>query len=198
MLIAFEGIEGCGKGTQITLLQSELNFKHERFPRKTNGFGILKEWLYGKIEFNEKVTFFLFLADILDATSHFKENEIWVVDRYLASTAAYEKKGISFNEAKKIIELSHPLKPDLIIWLDISVDESIKRKTYQKSKNNDKLEIYEGKREYLEKVRRNYEKLYNERFLTDNWVKINGERDIELVFNDVLREVKKAVESIQQ
>jgi dTMP kinase len=184
-ILAIEGLDGCGKDTQIRLLK-------EKFPRivvfkyPTLRYTLLKDYLEQKIELAPKAIFLLFLADIAEDQKNLRkalsEKKTIILDRYIFSTIAYEVKGINYERGKQIVEGIRYLKPDMVILLDIDQKTSQTRKGQQK-----KLDRYEGDMEYLEKVRSNFLKLYEEKFLTENWHKIDASRDVKAVHASIMK-----------
>ncbi len=183
-LIVLEGIDGCGKGTQLEMLCKRTDCKVFKYP--TQKFSMLNDYLLKKVQLDQKSLFLLFLADIAneqkDVSGATEKHSIVVLDRYVFSTIAYEKEGISFDEGEKIVEASGMLKPDMVILLDIPVSVSQERKSKQK-----KLDRYEENARYLEKVRQNFLRLHEERFLTPNWHKVDASRDAESVHKDIVK-----------
>jgi len=186
MIICFEGGDGVGKSIQIELLKKELNAELFKYPTKNTPE--LYAYLEKKIEMDEKQLFHLFLKDIMNEQSKIKkaklEKEI-ILDRYIFSTLAYEKKGISYEQGKKIIKKMNFIIPDKVILLDIPVEISQKRKLTQKNPDR-----YESNKIYLEKVRTNFRKLYKEKFLTKNWYLIDGNQSIEEIHQEIMKIIK--------
>ncbi|MFA5076977.1 MAG: dTMP kinase [Candidatus Micrarchaeia archaeon] len=185
MLIVFEGIDGSGKDTQLELLKRGLKFDHFKYPTKK--FGILNDYLEKKIALGSKSLFHLFLADIANEQEAVAKSELAVLDRYVFSTIAYELDGINYANAKKIIEASSFLKPDLVIYLDLTPEISQARKSRQKA-----LDRYEESASYLGGVRANYLKLFKDKFLTDNWRLVDASKGIEEVHTQILATLRGA------
>lgn len=184
MLIVFEGIDGCGKGTQIELLKDKLGESLFVFKYPTNKTPELNEFLEKKKELDQKEVFHLFLKDIMNEQAEVREklkNGLVILDRYVLSTAAYEKDGISGPEAKKIISGMGFLKPDLVILMDMDPKVSQERKRKQKA-----LDRYEADAKYLERVRANFLALAKERFLTPNWHIIDASQSISGVHQQIM------------
>ncbi|MEM4335863.1 MAG: hypothetical protein QXL47_01420 [Candidatus Anstonellales archaeon] len=185
MLIVFEGIDGCGKNTHITLLQGEYDFEVLKFPREK--YSILGDFLRGNVEINRKALFLLFLSDITDGISEIsKINKPVFLDRYFFSTIAYEVDGVEYETAKNIVNSLSLPKPDGVVLLDIPPEISYERKVAQKG-----LDRYERDVEYLRRVRGNFLKLYEEKFYTENWFLIDGNRPIMEVYKDVKEVIEK-------
>lgn len=183
MLVVIEGIDGCGKETQMRLLS---NFPQFKYPTKNNSR--INEYLTKKINIDPKSLFLLFLSDILEEQGKIMEeinqNKIVFLDRYVFSTIAYETGVLGKDNAKKIVSSLNFLIPDKIIYLDILPEEAQKRKKNQKI-----LDRYEENLVYQKSVRGNFLKLYEERYLTSNWHKIDASMSIE----EVHREIAKIV-----
>lgn len=141
MFITFEGIEGSGKSTQRQLLvnyleQQGIPYVVTREPGGTE-FGVhLREVLLSK---DSRITtnrseLFLFAAD---RTEHINQvikpalnDGKWVVcDRYIDSTFAYQYGGRQHpkQDVLDIIRLTQAIEPDITFYLDVSVEEGLKR-----------------------------------------------------------------------
>jgi len=182
-LVVVEGVDGCGKGTQLEMLSKIEGCKIFKYP--TPKFKMLNDYLEKKIQLDPKALFLLFLSDIANEQKEVEEESkktLVILDRYVFSTIAYEKDGIDFEQAKKIVGDIGFLKPDKIILLDIPVSVSQERKSKQKE-----LDRYEENAEYLEKVRQGFLKLHEERFLTPNWHMLDANRDAQSVHEDILK-----------
>jgi len=208
--IALEGIDGCGKSTQIKALAEWLpasglmpdgaQLVVAKEPGGTAFGASLRNMLLtpevGK-EPCPRAELLLYMADraqhvdtvIMPALN----NGHWVLcDRYSMSTVAYQGYGRGWPRYD-IQMLNHyasiGLWPDLILWIDISVDEALKR---TRNKQPDRIEA-EGK-EFLRRVRQGYEE-HNAKMIflgahTSSVVssqrktlcmRINGSKDVELV-----------------
>ena len=139
-----------------------------------------------KISIDSKSLFLLFLADIAQEQEKISKalsaNKLVILDRYVFSTIAYEVNGITYPNGKKIVESVGYLKPDKVILLDVSPQVSQERKRKQKE-----LDRYEEDVAYLGRVRSNFLKLHEERFLTPNWHKIDAGRGIDAVHADIMK-----------
>ena len=106
-LIVIEGLDGCGKETQIRLLREKLpDVVVFKYP--TLRYMLLKDYLEQKIELAPKALFLLFLADIAEDQKNVKkalsEKKIVILDRYVSSTISYEVTGIDYNRCKQVVE----------------------------------------------------------------------------------------------
>lgn len=139
--LTFEGIDGCGKSTQMRLLASELRLRgHEvittREPGGTQFGNRLREVLLdteGQVD--PLAELLLFAADRAQHVRTLirpalESNHIVLSDRYADATSAYQGAGRGFN-ARTInlaIQLATGgLKPDLTLLFDLPVEISLKR-----------------------------------------------------------------------
>jgi dTMP kinase len=137
LLIAFEGIDGTGKSTQIRLLADKLverglGVQTTREP--TNGYygGKIRQ-LYadrGGISLEEELR--LFIADRrehvdLVINPCLEAGIIVLTDRYYYSTAAYQ--GAAGMDPQRILQLNEEFapRPDMVVLIDLPVSESIQR-----------------------------------------------------------------------
>jgi dTMP kinase len=185
MLIVLEGSDGGGKGTQIQLLKARFP-EAVLFKYPTRNYQMLNDYLQKKIFIDSKSLFLLFLADIADEQEKMKkalsENKLVILDRYVFSTIAYEVDGFSHESGKKIVEGVGFVKPDQVILLDVPPEVSQERKRKQKE-----LDRYEEDLAYLGRVRSNFRKLCEERFLTPNWHMIDAMRSVDEIHADIVK-----------
>ncbi len=191
MLIVFEGIDGCGKETQIRLLREKIA-DAVVFKYPTKSFQMLNDYLEKKVELAPKSLFLLFLSDIANEQRRVKaaleEGKTVILDRYVFSTIAYEVNEFLYPQAKKIVEGIGFLKPDMVLLLDITPEVSQERKAKQKA-----LDRYEENVEYLRRVRENFLRLHEEKFLCEDWRKIDGTKSIEEVHGEIVKALGKQI-----
>jgi dTMP kinase len=189
MLIVFEGIDGCGKETQIALLRKAMEEKGRscaviKYP--TRSYQMLNDFLEKKVSIAPKALFLLFLADIAEDQERVRKavegNDLVILDRYVFSTISYEVDSIDYERGKSIVGSVGYVRPDSVILLDIDGKTSQERKSKQKE-----LDRYEEDMAYLDKVRSNFLKLHEERFLTPNWHKVDAMRGIGEVHAELMR-----------
>lgn len=140
MFITFEGIEGSGKTTQITLLEEWLKKQGKtvvvtKEPGGTAlGRHIRNILLDPKTHIEHAMTeAYLFIADRLEHITHVilpekKKGTIILCDRYSDSTYAYQCGGRQLPREK--IDLLHQcvgVEPDLTFLLDLDVNEGLSR-----------------------------------------------------------------------
>jgi len=206
-LIAVEGIDGCGKGTQIKKLREWLSQKtksevggwyepnDESSPiAKTIRAVLSKEFsVSDPFEFQR-----MYVVDraqnIFSLLLHNKEKHDYkVVDRFALSTIAYGM--LTGRPADDFIKLHYDVLgpsmvwPDLTIIIDVSADTAIDRINKRLKEDKRAKETFE-KKKFLENIRQNYLSLANRKDVGTIAV-VNGERPPEEVFEDVKKAVAK-------
>lgn len=153
--ITFEGIDGCGKTTQLRLLAGELRVRGMRVvaTREPGGTPLGQKLRAALLDVKEEVDP---LAELLvfaaDRAQHvrkhllpaLKGNEIVLSDRYADATVAYQGAGRGFDSKliQEIVELATDgLKPDLTLLFDLSVDDAaVRTRRRVASKRTDRLD----------------------------------------------------------
>jgi len=165
MFISLEGSEGAGKSTLIDSLKkffkkNKIEFLFTREPGATKEGQILREILLDKsIEIDPYTETFLLVADRLLHTNKIVipalAKDINVLsDRYIDSTYAYQGagRGISQEYLDQIIEPLNLPMPELTIYLDLPVEEGLKRAKYR-----DELDRFEEEDiKFFERIRSFY------------------------------------------
>lgn len=206
LYIALEGIDGCGKTTQVAQLSEY--FKKQgrkvvttREPRKEGLIGeLVHKVLLGKEKIPTVAIQYLFSAD---RSAHhqelvlpsLKKGKVVITDRCFWSAVVYgilDRTGGRYDKSdadlllitQSILSMYHQFTvPDYSFYLKISVKESIKRLNAKK----DAKEIYE-KEELIEKVHTGYDYL-KDRFLDEITV-VDGEDTIENVTKKIIAKIK--------
>ena len=202
-LITFEGLDGCGKSTQLKKTTEWLN---------TNGFSVLKTCqpggtLIGKQirkillnpeheELKSESELLLYLADRIQ---HLQDSilpakisgKIVLCDRFHDSTVAYQGYGRGLN--LKIIEsiVSHcirPYLPDLTILLNIAPETVAKRLTHrQEILKKDRLDL--EPLSFFKRVAKGFQDLASAE--PNRFVCINGEQEVEVVHQAIIKILKQ-------
>ncbi|MBU2650415.1 MAG: dTMP kinase [Bacteroidetes bacterium] len=206
LFIAFEGIDGCGKSTQLKLLCDALEKKgHKVYPTcepTGSPIGSLIRDIFGhRMEADHRVIAGLFVADrlhhILNKTDgllkKLEEGYTVVCDRYYLSSYAYQGVHMPLDWVIEANSLSAALlKPDLHIFLDISPEISMDR--IQNGRNS--VELYET-RENLQKVRDMYFKAMSRLEDKEVFFVTNGNRNQDDIARDIWSEVLFHLTQIQ-
>ncbi len=167
--ITFEGIDGCGKSTQLRMLTGELRARglDVLTTREPGGTTLGQKLRAALLDVEEQVDP---LAELLvfaaDRAQHVRtvlrpalaENRIVISDRYADATAAYQGHGRGFKPEliQQIIQLATDgLMPDLTLLFDLSVPESaVRTRRRIAAKRTDRLD--REKVEFHERVRDAY------------------------------------------
>ncbi|MBD9223931.1 dTMP kinase [bacterium] len=199
LFITFEGADGCGKTTQIELLNKYLQEKGFKtlVTREPGAKGLgekLREILLNYDgEVSPNCESFLFLADRAQHVDcvikpALKDGVIVLCDRHTDSTVAYQGYGrqLDIAQIKKLNEIAvNGLKPDLTIVFDIDIETSMQRV----GKTKDRMES--AGMDFFNRVRNGYLAIAKEE---PNRVKvINSADTIERIHNQVVELVEKAV-----
>jgi dTMP kinase len=197
--VSFEGIEGCGKTTQIALL-SEYLTKHRipftvtREPGGTAvGEGIRKILLNSEtIHLTAASELLLFYAsrsqNILEKIKPaLDRNEMVICDRYYHASMAYQGygRGIPLDFIQKLTDLvCQPYRPDVTFLLDIEPEVGLARaraRNHGRPENEGRFEAEDL--EFYNKVRDGYLELASE----DERIQIiYADRPIEAVHRHLL------------
>ena len=154
--ITFEGIDGCGKSTQLRMLAGELRVRGlpviaTREPGGTPLGQRLRAALLDVKEEVDPLTELLVFA--ADRAQHVRKhllpalerNQIVLSDRYADATVAYQGAGRGFKPEliEEIVQLATDgLKPDLTLLFDLSVaDAAIRTRKRVQSKRTDRLDV---------------------------------------------------------
>ena len=152
LFITFEGIEGCGKTTQMQLLAAFL---------ETHGHGCVLTREPGGTRLGERVRRYLKQTDetrisplaelFLIATARaqlvseiirpeLEKGKMVICDRFTPSTLAYQGygRGLNTDALREVNDIATDgMSPDLIVLLDIPIEDGLGRK---KSKERDRFE----------------------------------------------------------
>lgn len=155
VFITFEGIDGCGKSTQLRLLASELRVRGVNVvtTREPGGTTLGKRLRTALLDVQEQVDP---LAELLvfaaDRAQHVRTvlrpalaaNKIVMSDRYADATVAYQGSGRGFRPEliQEIVQLAtEGLTPDLTLLFDLSVPESaVRTRRRVAAKHSDRLD----------------------------------------------------------
>jgi dTMP kinase len=167
--ITFEGIDGCGKSTQLRLLASELRVRGLEIltTREPGGTTLGQRLRAALLDVDEQVDP---LAELLvfaaDRAHHVRTlllpgletNQIVLSDRYADATVAYQGAGRGFEPEliQDIVQLATGgLMPDLTLLFDLSVAESaVRTRRRVAGKNTDRLDSEDA--EFHTRVRNAY------------------------------------------
>lgn len=191
LFITFEGMDGCGKSTQLNLLAEYLKEKgHEVIITREPGAKGLGEKLREILlnydgEVSSNCEAFLFLADRAQhidtlVKPAIEAGKIVLCDRHTDSTIAYQGygRGVDLKQIKMLNNIATSgFKPDLTFVFDIDIETSQSRV----GKNKDRMES--AGIEFYKRVREGYLEIAENEPLR---VKLlSGMDTIENIFEDV-------------
>jgi dTMP kinase len=191
MYVVIEGIDTCGKSTQISLLKEALpNAVFTKEPGGTFVGQKLREILLGEYELDKRAEFLMFLADRAQHTGFvvkptLDSGKTLISDRSLISGLAYSD--AMFDENFKIEVTKFAMNgflPDLAVLLELDSGELVKRLG---NKTHDRIER-QGI-EYLMNVQSNMEKY--SKILGIRLLKIPANTDRVTICNMILNEIKE-------
>ena len=194
--ITFEGIDGCGKTTQINLVSKYLNSIKEdniivREPGGTEISEKIRQILLDeKNQISNITETLLFLSSrsqlmnevVID---NIEKKKFTICDRYTDSTLAYQGygRGLNIDTLNMLNDFatSH-IKPDITFILDIELSESIKRV----GENKDRME--QSGLDFLARVKKGY---YDIAMNDKNRYKLVdcGHRSIESINNEIIDKI---------
>ena len=184
LLVAIEGIDGSGKGTQASLLRESLTAQGlscglVRFPRyEETAFGrTIARYLNG--EFGALNTVGPHFAALLYAGDRFESlpligaeraaRDVLIFDRYVPSNLAHQAAKLPPSERRSFMAWVESIeygvyglpRPDLVIWLDMPValaHDLIARKSARRYTSKD-ADLHEADSDYLAQAAEVYREL---------------------------------------
>lgn len=199
MFITFEGIDFCGKSTQVELLKKYFMNQGKkteiiREPGGTEISELVRTILLDKkhLHMFMETEIFLFSAAraqlVREKIRPYLTQGIYVIsDRFHDSTTAYQGfgRGVDIESVNRINGLAiGDTIPDITFFIDITIEEAEKRKRMMEDFSPDRIEISDSL--FYEKVRAGY--LY----IADKESRvriINGMRSIEVIHKDIIEEI---------
>jgi dTMP kinase len=198
--IAFEGIDGSGKGTQIHLLKKYLEENgypvfHTMEPNDSPTGSLIHQIMIGRVQTTNDVIAALFVADRLDHIEN-KTNGILkfvnqginvITDRFYFSSYAYQSIDVPMDWIIRANSLATDLiRPDVTVFID--VDPEITMKRIEENRMTKELFEETGR---LVKTRKRYFEAFEKLKDQENFVIIDGARSPEEVQKDVRKAVLK-------
>ncbi|MCL4879524.1 MAG: dTMP kinase [Anaerolineae bacterium] len=208
MLITLEGPDGSGKSTQIDLLVQKLRAKGYKVvqTREPGGTPIgdeIRQVLHDlkNTAMHPHTETLLYAASRAQLVAqvirpHLESGGIVVCDRYRDSTLAYQGygHGLDLEALNSILAFATGnLTPDLTFYLDLSVEDGLKRR---KDAADDWNRMDAMAVEFHQRVRAGYEKLIAAE--PERWVRIDASQDIETIHQAILAVVLMRVKEMQK
>jgi len=194
LFIAFEGIDGSGKSTQVKLLKEKLEQAGLKVyttcePTESPIGKIIRDIFTHKMEADHRVIAGLFVADRLDHLLNktngiikmLEEGYTVITDRYYFSSYAYQSTHMDLNWVIQANSLSADLlRPDINIFIDITPEHSMERL----KKGRSSIELYETL-ENLQNVRNKYFEVMELLQSDEKIFKTNGNGDAETISDEI-------------
>ena len=202
LFISFEGIDGCGKSTQVKMLMNrfELDGIDSLLVREPGGTQIseeIREVLLKNRNENmaERTEALLMTASRAQLTHDviipsLDSGLIVIADRFKDSTLAYQGggRGLDINYLVQLNDFAtFELDPDITFFIDVTADEGHKRLN---SKHSDRIEG--AGKIFQEKVREQYLKLA--RIYSDRFIVLDGKKTPEEIHQIIWLEINKIQE----
>lgn len=197
--IAFEGIDGSGKSTQIQYLMEKLKENNIYYyttmePTDSPIGSLIHQIMMGRIKTDNKVIAALFVADRLDhllndingLKAKIDEGITVISDRYYFSSYAYHsvdmpmKWVIQANDQCKRI-----LQPTVTVFIDVDPDVAIERI----AKNRFHQELFE-KKSRLVKVREKYFEAFKRERDNENIIVVDGNKQPAEIADEIWKKVQ--------
>jgi len=197
--IAFEGIDGSGKSTQVKMLSEKVKKKGltcytTMEPTDSPIGSLIHQIMIGRIKMDNKVIAALFAADRLDhllndidgIADKVNQGIAVITDRYYFSSYAYHSVDMSMDWVIKANEQSSKiLRPTVTIFLDISPDAAVERI----AKNRSHQELFENKARLIQ-VREKYLEAFERLKEEENVMIIDGSRSETEIADDIWEKIK--------
>ncbi|MFO1518120.1 MAG: dTMP kinase [bacterium] len=212
LFITFEGMEGCGKTTQIKLLQETLTQEGRDVLLTREPGGTATGQLIRKILLDRKNENMASLCELFlyaaDRAQHIDEiikpalnaGKIVLCDRFVDATTAYQEGGRELPE--KLVSsinglASAGLKPDLTFLIDCSVEVGLTRARQRAQREHDMEDRFE-RLEVLfhERVRKRYLKIAQDE--KERFRIIDGSGDRVSIHQEILSHLQKALQTLKK
>ena len=193
-IISFEGIEGVGKSTQISLLKEHLESKKYlveiyREPGSTStGEKIRDILLNNSNQLSGKTELLLMFSARSELINKIKTSkaDYILLDRFYDASIAYQGYGRNLSKTfiNELISFIDCPKPNLSFLLDISVEEGFSRKI-----NDTKDRIESSGIEFFNKVRNGYlEIAQDKRFIT-----IDASNNVQSIHESIIENIQSLI-----
>lgn len=197
--IAFEGIDGSGKSTQIRLLADRLrkagvDCYTTMEPTDAPVGALIHQIMIGRIKTDNRVIAGLFVADRLD---HLLNEEDGIkakvdggttvlTDRYYFSSYAYHSVDMPMDWVIQAnAQSAEILRPTATVFIDVDPDVAMERI----ARNRSRQELFE-KKSRLIAVRENYKLAFEKLKDTETVVQVDGNGSQEEIAEEIWRKVK--------
>lgn len=199
--LVFEGLDGSGKSSLMAALERELERRGMPFQRTREPGGtplgdevrhmILRKEGPAPVPRAELLMYEVSRAQLVEQVIRpTLAKGVWVLcDRFTASSVAFQGGGRNISESE--VEMLNNfatggLKPDLTVLLDLSVEESRRRRQGRGAQSGESEDRIESEADsFHEKVRQSF--LKQARSAGDSWLVLNAQETPEVLFQQLLK-----------
>jgi dTMP kinase len=195
-LITFEGVDGCGKSTQILMLKDYFDKKNLKCSvfREPGGTAIgekIREILLDSqnSKMDPKTEFLLFAASRAQLVYEkikpaLESGEFVILDRYIDSSVAYQ--GFGRGLGKKVVIFINEFATQLV-YPDVTFYLEIDEKTFEirRKEKRDRIELENI--DFIKKVMQGYSEIASSK----RFVKIDARSDQNQIFRAIIKEIER-------
>jgi dTMP kinase len=197
MIISFEGLDGCGKSTQIRMLSEKLEMIGEKYTvlREPGGNSIsenIRQILLDKNNYaiENETELLLYIASRIQLVKNciiplLNDGNLIILDRFADSTTAYQGYGRGMD--LKVIRflnnfatIDGKYMPDITFFLDMETDASLSR---MESRGEEINRMESADSEFFKKVRNGFIEISKNE--PGRVIRINAANIKEKVFSDI-------------
>ena len=178
-LIVFEGTDGAGKTTQISLMARRLeeegvSFRRVKFPRYGSPFAVpVERYLQGQLgkrpgDVSAYAASILYAVDRYasykeDWSGFYQSGGVILTDRYTTSNAVHQAAKLPEDEREEYLRWLFDLEyrrlelpePDLVVYLDLPAELSLRLLRQRQEATRTGADIHERDEAYLRQCREN-------------------------------------------
>lgn len=202
--IVIEGLDGCGKSTQLRLIKEGLEQYGKRVyltaePTNYETGEYIRRILSESLVKDMYLQAALFLADRLEHITHpefgiekyLSDGYTVVCDRYYYSSFAYQGTASDIDWVMRTnLECERVLKPDLCIFLDVNPDTCKSRI----DEVRDRPELYEKDVEKMRQIRDNFLRVFDRLRDSHNIYIIDANEGVEEVYAKAFEKIKQTIQ----
>jgi len=187
--IVFEGIDGSGKSVQSKKLSECIDGYYTYEPTESEIGKLIRRVLRGEIKYSGETLALLFAADRREHVTHIErelKDKHVVSDRYLYSSIVYQS--LQGAELDFILDINRfAIKPDVLVYLDVDVEEALRRM------GKNRGEIFEN-REMLRLIRERYWDIIENRVFEPRYGYVvidTSKRSVEEVHREIVKALRE-------